>query len=101
MKQIRISDATMKQSSEGFSLSFKEKIELAKLLDAVATLRTKFLAPLVGGHIVSGGYVILRPSVSDLALDAEQRRLLLYPRGIIVGMPLTHVIINKSDFHNN
>ena len=33
MKQIRISDATMKQSSEGFSLSFKEKIELAKLLD--------------------------------------------------------------------
>ncbi|MBQ8719535.1 MAG: hypothetical protein IJY65_00700 [Clostridia bacterium] len=33
MKQIKISDATMKQMSEGFSLSFKEKIELAKLLD--------------------------------------------------------------------
>ena len=33
MKQIRISDATMKQSSEGFQLSFKEKIEIAKLLD--------------------------------------------------------------------
>lgn len=33
MKKIRVSDATMKQSSEGFSLSFKEKIELAKLLD--------------------------------------------------------------------
>ena len=33
MKQIRVSDATMKQNSEGFSLSFKEKIELAKLLD--------------------------------------------------------------------
>ncbi|MBR2466712.1 MAG: hypothetical protein IKB38_07290 [Clostridia bacterium] len=33
MKQIRISDATMKQISEGFSLSFKEKIEFAKLLD--------------------------------------------------------------------
>ena len=33
MKQIRISDATMKQISESFSLSFKEKIELAKLLD--------------------------------------------------------------------
>ena len=33
MKQIRISDVTMKQTAENFSLSFKEKIELAKLLD--------------------------------------------------------------------
>lgn len=33
MEQIRISDVTMKQTGEGFSLSFKEKIELAKLLD--------------------------------------------------------------------
>ena len=33
MKNIRISDATMKQTKEGFSLSFKEKIELSKLLD--------------------------------------------------------------------
>ena len=33
MKKIQISDMTMKQTAEGFSLSFKEKIELAKLLD--------------------------------------------------------------------
>ena len=33
MKQIRISDMTMKQAAEGFALSFKEKIELSKLLD--------------------------------------------------------------------
>ena len=33
MKKIRISDMTMKQTAEGFSLSFKEKIELSKLLD--------------------------------------------------------------------
>ncbi len=33
MKQIRISDVTMKQTAGDFSLSFKEKIELAKLLD--------------------------------------------------------------------
>lgn len=33
MKKIRISDATMTQVAEGFHLSFKEKIELAKLLD--------------------------------------------------------------------
>lgn len=32
MKQIRISDATMKQTGEDFRLSFKEKIELSKLL---------------------------------------------------------------------
>jgi len=33
MKQIRMSDATMKQSAEEFRLSFKEKIEFSKLLD--------------------------------------------------------------------
>ena len=33
MERIRISDMTMKQGSKEFSLSFKEKIELAKLLD--------------------------------------------------------------------
>ena len=33
MRQIRISDATLKKSSDELRLSFKEKIELAKLLD--------------------------------------------------------------------
>ncbi len=33
MKQIKLSDVTMKQISEDFSLSFKEKIEFSKLLD--------------------------------------------------------------------
>lgn len=33
MRQIRISDLTMKQTGKNFSLSFREKIELAKLLD--------------------------------------------------------------------
>ncbi len=33
MQNIRISDVTMKQTAEGFSLSFKEKIELSKMLD--------------------------------------------------------------------
>ena len=33
MKQVKISDATMKQISEDFRLSFKEKIEFSKLLD--------------------------------------------------------------------
>ena len=33
MKEIRISDVTMKQTGQDLSLSFKEKIELSKLLD--------------------------------------------------------------------
>ena len=33
MNTIKLSDVTMKQAADGFSLSFKEKIELAKLLD--------------------------------------------------------------------
>ena len=33
MKELKISDITMKQASKELSLSFKEKIELAKLLD--------------------------------------------------------------------
>ena len=37
MRKIRISDVTMKQAAEGFSLSFREKIELSKLLDRLGT----------------------------------------------------------------
>ena len=37
MKRIRISDTTMKQNTAQISLSFKEKIELAKLLDKLDT----------------------------------------------------------------
>ena len=33
MSMIKLSDVTMKQVADGFNLSFKEKIELAKLLD--------------------------------------------------------------------
>lgn len=35
MRQIILSDATMKQSSEELNLTFKEKIELSKLLDKI------------------------------------------------------------------
>ena len=33
MEQIKISDITMKQTGKDFSLSFKEKLEMPKLLD--------------------------------------------------------------------
>ena len=68
MKQIRICDVTMKQATEEFSLSFKEKIELAKLLDKLGvsvielegihtaridSLRIKSIAAAVAGSIVA------------------------------------------------
>ena len=33
MNQIKISDITLKQTGKDFTLSFKEKIEIPKLLD--------------------------------------------------------------------
>ena len=35
MRHIKLSDVTMKQSGKSFTLSFREKIELAKLLDSL------------------------------------------------------------------
>ena len=37
MRKIRISDVTMAQENKAFSLSFREKIELSKLLDSLGT----------------------------------------------------------------
>ncbi len=68
MNRVKISDVTMKQAGSGVSLSFKEKIELAKLLDKldvsvielegirnskVDTLRIKSIASVVGTSIVA------------------------------------------------
>ena len=68
MNRIRLSDVTMKQAADGFSLSFKEKIELAKLLDRlgvdvielegianarVDSLRIKSIAAAVSGSVVA------------------------------------------------
>ncbi len=68
MDQIRISDVTMKQTGKDFSLSFKEKIEIPKLLDKLGVsvielegiaqpkidaLRIKSVASTVNSSIVS------------------------------------------------
>ena len=68
MDQIRISDITMKQTGKGFSLSFKEKIEIPKLLNKLGvsvielepivqmkidSLRIKSVASTVRGSIVA------------------------------------------------
>ena len=68
MNTIKLSDITMKQVADGFSLSFKEKIELAKLLDKLGvsvielegiqdaridSLRIKSIAAAVGNSTVA------------------------------------------------
>ena len=50
MKQIRISDVTMKQTGAEISLSFREKIELSKLLDKLGVSVIE-LEPLVQAKI--------------------------------------------------
>jgi len=79
MKTIRISDITMKQA-EGFSLSFKEKIELSKLLDRLGvsvielepvvqvkidSLRTKSIAMAVKNSTVAVPVALNMQSVQD------------------------------------
>ena len=80
MKTIRISDVTMKQATNEYSLSFKEKIELAKLLDKLGVsvielegisnqkidaLRIKSIASAVQESIVAVPVQLNRESVQQ------------------------------------
>ncbi|MBP3313671.1 MAG: hypothetical protein J6K84_03325 [Oscillospiraceae bacterium] len=80
MKNIRISDVTMKQAARELSLSFKEKIELAKLLDKldvsvielegihnrkIDSLRIKSIAFAVQNSILSVPVQLDKDSVED------------------------------------
>jgi 2-isopropylmalate synthase len=86
MKTIRISDVTLKQEKDGFSLSFKEKIELAKLLDKlevsvieldgitsikIDSLRIKSIAAAVSGSTIAVPVQLSRESV-DITWNALQ-----------------------------
>ncbi|MBE6958911.1 MAG: hypothetical protein E7447_07165 [Ruminococcaceae bacterium] len=77
---IRISDITMSQQAEGFCLSFREKIELAKLLDRLGAdvieveglhgsrtdaLRIKSIAVAVTDSIVSAPVELNAQSIAD------------------------------------
>ncbi len=79
MEKIRISDVTMKQAAEGFSLSFKEKIELSKMLDKLGVdvieiegienprtdaLRIKSIATAVMGSTVAVPVALNKESVA-------------------------------------
>ncbi len=89
MKKLIISDVTMKQSAEGFALSFKEKIELAKLLDRLGvsvielegiqnnridSLRIKSIAAAVANSIVAVPVQLSAESVAQTWAALEQAK---------------------------
>ena len=93
MNEIRISDVTMKQTGADFSLSFKEKIELSKLLDKLGvsvielepiqqaridSLRIKSVAAAVKDSIVAVPVALNTESVQatwNALKDARKARL--------------------------
>lgn len=79
MKLIKISDVTMKHPTEGNSLSFREKIELSKLLDSLGTsvieleaveesrtdtLRVKSIAAAVNNSVVAVPVALNKENIS-------------------------------------
>ena len=82
MKQIRISDVTMKQTGADISLSFREKIELSKLLDKLGVTVIE-LEPLVQPKIDALRIKSIAATVKNsivavpVALDPENIRLTL------------------------
>ena len=80
MNKIRISDVTMKQSGQGFSLSFREKIEMSKLLDQLGVDIIE-LEPVVQTKIDSLRIKSVAAAVKDsiiavpVALDPESVRI--------------------------
>ena len=80
MKQIRISDVTMKQTGADISLSFREKIELSKLLDKLGVTVIE-LEPLVQAKIDALRIKSVAAAVKNsilavpVALDSENVRL--------------------------
>lgn len=81
MKRIKISDVTMKQATRQFTLSFREKIELAKLLDRLGasvielegsqgsrsdSLRIKSIASAVNESIVAVPVTLHKENVESV-----------------------------------
>ena len=89
MNTIKLSDVTMKQVADGFSLSFKEKIELAKLLDKLGvsvielegiqnaridSLRIKSIAAAVTGSVVAVPVQLTKDSPAQVWAALQQAK---------------------------
>ena len=106
MKQIRISDVTMKQTGQGFSLSFREKIELCKLLDKLGvdlielepitqpkidSLRIKSVAAAVKNSILAVPVASICQTLFVFAMDQSKNKqkaeaLALAGGGVVADM---------------
>ena len=97
MNEVRISDVTMKQTVKGISLSFKEKLELSKLLDKLGasvielegieqtkidSLRIKSIASAVKHSIVAVPVALTRESVQTVWNALKEAR---HPRLQVVA----------------
>ena len=96
MRQIKISDVTMKQTGKNFNLSFREKIELAKLLDNLGAsvielegvgesrtdaLRVKSVAAAVKNSIVAVPVALRQDNIAavwNALKDAKHPRLQVF-----------------------
>ena len=89
MNTVKLSDVTMKQVADGFSLSFKEKIELAKLLDKLGvsvielegiqnaridSLRIKSIAAAVTGSVVAVPVQLTKDSPAQVWAALQQAK---------------------------
>ncbi len=113
MKMIKLSDVTMKQVVDGFSLSFKEKIELAKLLDKLGvcvielegienaridSLRIKSIASSVTNSIVAVPVQLTADSPAQVWSALQQAKL---PRlqvcGAVSAVQMEYLFHKKQD----
>jgi len=113
MNMIKLSDVTMKQVADGFSLSFKEKIELAKLLDKLGvsvielegiqnpridSLRIKSIAAAVAGSVVAVPVQLTADSPAQVWAALQQAKT---PRlqvcGAVSAVQMEYLFHKKPD----
>ena len=113
MNKIKLSDVTMKQVADGFSLSFKEKIELSKLLDKLGvsvielegisnaridSLRIKSIAAAVDSSIVAVPVQLTAESPAQVWAALQQAK---HPRlqvcGAVSAVQMEYLFHKKPD----
>ncbi|MBP3633321.1 MAG: hypothetical protein J6J43_01970 [Oscillospiraceae bacterium] len=113
MNTIKLSDVTMKQVADGFSLSFKEKIELAKLLDKLGvsvielegiqnpridSLRIKSIAAAVADSIIAVPVALTQESPAQVwAALQEAKHPRLQVCGAVSAVQMEYLFHKKPD----
>ena len=113
MNTIKLSDVTMKQVADGFSLSFKEKIELAKLLDKLGVsvielegienaridnLRIKSIAAAVSGSVIAVPVQLTPDSPKQVWAALQQaKNPRLQVEGAVSAVQMEYLFHKKPD----